>query len=263
MNSRPKILITGPDKGGMISRILCSVAVRVSGGIPIYVHPKKEEQIKTNFDGLILMGGTDINPNLYKKTQVIDVPKNKINLLERTKQFLIYPLEGINNIIRKKKVKYDTQRDLLERKYFVKALSKNKPVLGICRGHQLINVLLGGTLYKSTRFFYKKKPRIRTILPRKKLYKVSKDSVLDKTNHSSKTNINALHNQAVASVAPSLKVVAKEKTGIIQAMEHKDKNILTVQWHPEFLLYKKSQLNVFKWLVSTALSSMPEINLSR
>ncbi|MBQ3418948.1 MAG: gamma-glutamyl-gamma-aminobutyrate hydrolase family protein [Erysipelotrichaceae bacterium] len=105
---------------------------------------------------------------------------------------------------------------------YIKAFYKaNKPILGVCRGQQVINVCFGGTLYQdiSNHVDVWHDVKVEDISFIKDIYK--KDVI----------NVNSYHHQAVKKIADGFKVVAKSLDGTIEAMQYK--NIYTVQWHPE------------------------------
>lgn len=97
----------------------------------------------------------------------------------------------------------------------------NKPILGICRGHQVINVCFGGTLYQDI-------PNHKNVWHDIKL---EENSFIKDLYKKDIINVNSYHHQAVKKIADGFKVVAKSLDGTIEAMQYK--NIYTVQWHPE------------------------------
>lgn len=156
------------------------------------------EKIANLCDGLIVAGrDIDINPKYYGEN-----PIKETNLL-------------LNDDI-------DDNLDFELIKVFNE---KNKPILGICAGMQVINVFFGGSLYQN-------------ILNHKdentmKMHdiKIEKDSLLYKCYSDTKVNVNSYHHQSIKKVANNFKVTAISLDGIIEAIEYK--NILGVQWHPE------------------------------
>src|SRR5438105_14848993 len=111
---RPAIGVTGPDRRGWALRRLTHVAVQRAGGWPIVVTPGRPPDLAM-LDGIVVAGGADIDPTLYGQ-----------------------PNAAARHI--------DLPRDQLERDLIRWAVSNEKPLLGICRGMQLLNVALGGTL---------------------------------------------------------------------------------------------------------------------
>ena len=141
-------------------------------------------------DGLYVPGGEDIDPHFYNEE-----------------------INGSRNIIREV-----DEADLIYIKAFHKA---KKPILGICRGLQVVNVYFGGTLYQDI----------------KNHENVWHDVLIDENSfvydiyETNKLHVNSYHHQAIKDVAPGFRVVAKAEDGTIEAIE-KD-NIYLVQWHPE------------------------------
>lgn len=244
--NRPIIFVTGPRSGGLTAWIFTALNVYLAGGKPVRI--TADTNVSQDFDGIIIGGGSDISPFHYQNSP--ESENYKLSTRKKLK-LLRYPLELFNYFFGSEN-KYDPIRDQLEKDLIEKAISKKLPILGICRGHQLINTTLGGNLYQSTLDFYQDKNRIRTLLPRKKTF-IESNSKLAKIL-GKKTKVNALHDQAVKRVAPHLIPVAVEKSGIIQALESQVyPKLLTVQWHPEYLIYKKKQRAIFDWLIKGAI----------
>ena len=145
----------------------------------------------SDYDGLVLPGGTDLNPALYHE-------KNKGS-------------RGISKSLDK------LQKDLLTQ--FVKA---RKPVLGVCRGCQLINVYFGGTLkqnIKKHRYVWHST-------------KITGGSVLADL-YGKKLRVYSLHLQAVKRLGKDLQIIQKADDGTVEAIVHKKLPVIGVQWHPE------------------------------
>jgi len=102
----------------------------------------------------------------------------------------------------------------------------NKPILGICRGIQAINVCFGGSLYQDI-------PNHKLPKEERHNVKFDKDSFLYECYNVEQMQINSLHLQALKNVAENFKVVAKSEDGIIEAIENE--NVIAVQWHPEYM----------------------------
>ena len=102
----------------------------------------------------------------------------------------------------------------------------NKPILGICRGIQAINVFFGGGLYQDI-------PNHKLLRNERHNVKFEKDSFLYDCYKTEQMQINSLHHQAIKTVAKGFKVVAKSEDGIVEGIENK--NIIAVQWHPEYM----------------------------
>lgn len=146
----------------------------------------------------------------------------------------------------------DPARDELEQALLRDAERRGLPVLGICRGAQLMNVLAGGTLHRDLANFYREEPQPWTVLPRKRV-EVEAGSRLAEVLGVSRPLVNSLHRQAVNDLGADLRVCARESNGVIQAIEHPERRFwLGVQWHPEFLPQETEQRRLFTKLVEAA-----------
>lgn len=146
-------------------------------------------------------------------------------------------------------VKYDRDRDALELKTLEYAFKSDKPVLGICRGSQMINIARGGTLYGDLSDFKKTLSRRRMVLPRRKIH-IEENSLLQQLLNRNDFSINALHHQSVRKLGQGLKISARDTDDIVQAIECEiNGKILGVQWHPELIPWSKDHQSLFRWLV--------------
>ncbi|EED35842.1 peptidase C26 [Luminiphilus syltensis NOR5-1B] len=174
-------------------------------------------------DALLVSGGNDIGPELYG--------------------------EPINP-----KVKIDSDRDKLEMQWIRTALDHGWPLLGICRGAQLINVVLGGTLYTDIRALRRRTYNRPSLLPTKQVA-VEQSSFLHRVVRKTRLRVNSLHHQAVNMSGSNLRVVGRDLDEFCQAFEGTlPQRIIGVQWHPEYLFYLPAQLRLFRWLVNAARS---------
>ncbi|WP_025728717.1 gamma-glutamyl-gamma-aminobutyrate hydrolase family protein [Atopobacter phocae] len=204
-------------------------AISQAGGIPLIVpidSPDKASAFVSHLDGIVLAGGHDIDPSHFNEQ----------------------PHLQLGNILPK--------RDQFELAIIQAAINKQIPILGVCRGMQLLNVFFGGTLYQDLMSQYelikiqhsqKSHPTILT-----HSIEVERDSVLYPImGH--KHQINSLHHQGVKELAPAFKAIAWSDDRIIEAIEHSDPslNILGVQWHPE-LLFKEdnASFKIFEYFVN-------------
>lgn len=226
--------------------LFTSLNIRLAKGKPYRITPNSFNGV-VDYDGIIIGGGSDIHPENFCKEPVSKVTRS---LSLRLKEWLLYPMEFFNRF---GQAGFDKERDAMEIEFIRHALKNDIPILGICRGHQLLNAELGGTMYESTLPLLKHKARIRTPFPRKKVLYTTHDSLIAKIAGDDPIKVNAIHSQAVAKPAQTLEVTAKEKAGINQVIEGKKTDkLLGVQWHPEYLIYMKTHRKIFKWLVSEA-----------
>lgn len=168
-----------------------------------------ENQIKL-IDGLLISGGYDIDPQFYNEE----------------------PLEKLEAIYPK--------RDIYEIKLIHYALKHKKPILGICRGFQVLNVALGGSLYQDVSY------RENTFIKHSQVAEPSQathdidiceDSILFQIAEKKTERVNSFHHLALKKIGNNLKVTAQAKDGVPEAIESTDKNtfILGVQFHPEMM----------------------------
>lgn len=158
-------------------------------------------------DGILLTGGHDVTPEIYGEA----------------------PLASTFSC---------AKRDLMEKLVLEDAMLKDKPVLGICRGIQLVNALLGGTLYQDLPTQHPTKTDHHQTPP----YDVPVHEVVIKEGTPlseclglSRIKVNSYHHQAVKDVAPKLKVMAESEDGLVEALYLPGARFFwAVQWHPEF-----------------------------
>ena len=190
-----------------------SDSVRMAGGIPIVLIPIDEDEIDDvldRVDGVLFTGGGDISPRSYGAE-----PEESVR--------------GINE-----------GRDEFELALARKLYARKIPVMGICRGLQIINVALGGTLIQDLpshtgvhghdivgEGVYE--PHLKVM--------VDEGCQLAGIIGSGLQDINSIHHQAVEELGAGLSVVASAVDGTIEAIEHEnpDWSLIAVQWHPEFL----------------------------
>ncbi|NBC82193.1 MAG: gamma-glutamyl-gamma-aminobutyrate hydrolase family protein [Bacteroidetes bacterium] len=257
----PRIGITGPDTGGGAAWLFTSLSVRLAGGKPIRIRPMRPSR-GNNIHGLILGGGADIDPRAYTEDHFITEYLNQ-TLRDTRKSFFYriyyfirwfyYPVVFLlRKLLSRKSGKGDKARDELEFQLLKKAVENKLPIMGICRGAQLINVFFEGTLFQNINQFYFEEPNKHSIFPVKTIY-IKPDSKLHKLLGEKELKVNALHNQAVKEKGKQLDIVAYEPNSVVQGIEAiKDQLIFGVQWHPEYLLLHKNQRNLFKAVVQYA-----------
>lgn len=205
-------------------------SVLLAGGVPVLLPILTDEAAIQGqlaaIDGLLLSGGGDIQPQLFGEE----------------------PVRELGTVV--------PERDKHELALTNLAVSAGKPVLGICRGCQLLNVALGGTIYQhltAEQAAVQHDQRSpgdyagHTVL-------LERDSQLAALFGNS-VMTNSFHHQAIHAVAPGLRVSARAKDGVIEAVEHQTADfIIGVQWHPELMIYKHpDMLALFKAFVGAAM----------
>lgn len=223
--TRPVVAITGPERGAFGPRFMVACAVRLYGGKPLQVRPGDPIH-QLRYDAVVITGGHDIDPVLYAAEPEV-------------------------------KPKYDAERDALEVAVIDDALARGLPMLGICRGAQLLNARRGGNLFQELKSHRKMTSNRWTILPLKTLC-VESGSWLAGLLSTDRCKINSLHNQAIDRVGDGLQIVGRDLDGIIQAVEDPSHDfLLGVQWHPEFLLFLRRQRRLFRALLDACRRTHP------
>lgn len=204
-------------------------AVEQAGGAPVMLPLTKNtavlEAVLSQCSGILFTGGHDIDPVLYGQDMIPQCGE-------------LSPL-----------------RDMMEGWMLNWVLEREIPVLAICRGMQLLNVHLGGTLYQdlSTQrkkvFNHSQEPPYDTVVH---TVLVAKDSFLSRFTGWGAIQVNSLHHQAVDRVAPGVIVEACSTDGVVEAIRLPTKPfVLGVQWHPEFNTdQQKASAEIFKGFVS-------------
>lgn len=192
--------------------------IRDAGGIPI-MFPLTEDKndicrLAELTDGFLFTGGHDVSPGLYGET----------------------PLEG--------KTECCPERDRMEQVVLRFALARHKPVLGICRGIQFMNVALGGTLYQDLPTQFMSKTEHHQAAPYDipvHSVEILKSSPLYTLLGRQELMVNSYHHQAVKKLAPGLLPMAVSEDGLTEALYKPDEPFFwAVQWHPEFSYLKDS-----------------------
>lgn len=237
---KPIIGISGSliiDNGGMfpgyerayVNNDYVQSVVR-AGGIPyiipmVYDDEVIREQI-SHVDGVIMSGGHDVNPLLYGEE----------------------PRQELGGIM--------PRRDTFDMKLIRNTIEMNKPLVGICRGEQILNVTFGGTLYQDLKYidgcFVKHNQGALPDYPTHTV-EVERDSKLANII-GTEIRANSFHHLAVKDVAPGFKIVARGKDGVVEAIEREgDLFVLGLQWHPEMLSAKYEKMQaIFNKLVEEA-----------
>jgi putative glutamine amidotransferase len=255
---RPVIGVTGPDRGGAAAWLFTRIAVFIAGGRALHITPSSPRSLD-GMQGLILGGGADVDPQLYGADPTPILPDAK-RPSESWSRFLtgvvLFPLTWLLRKLSgksgaKRSGRSDPARDSMEMKLLDNAVRRGLPVLGICRGEQLLNVYFGGSLHQDLATFYVEDPATRTILPRKRVVLEPGSRLMELLGLDER--VNALHRQGVDRIGDGLLVAGRDRNGIVQAIEHATLPfIVGVQWHPEYLPQIASQRAIFRALVCTA-----------
>lgn len=232
MTGRPIILIT-PDvepRGTEMQDMSSSLsgryqqAVLEAGGLPLIMPLTADRRVISECvalaQGVMLTGGEDVSPDLYPR-----------KLPDRVRKTVKVTPDG-------------GQRDLRELVLIDEIFRQRKPVLAICRGHQILNVALGGTLYADI------PQEVPNALQHRRTDKrcdpvhevrLTEESLLAKITAEPTLGVNSTHHQAVAKVAPALRVAAVSPDGVVEGLELKPEMaaclpfLVSVQFHPERL----------------------------
>jgi putative glutamine amidotransferase len=221
----------GAERAGVNAAYIHSIAK--AGGVPVLltppIRPEGAARALAFLDGLVLTGGHDLDPRWYDA----------------------HPSPALGTV--------DPHRDEFELALFHAARARGLPILGICRGLQLVNVAMGGTLYQD--------------LPSEQPGRIHHDPTVarDARTHaislSSGSRLqcaldtgvlvtNSFHHQAIRDLAPGLTVTARADDGVIEGVEssEKDEWLLAVQWHPEEFHeeYDSPDQRLFQALIAAA-----------
>jgi len=209
-------------------------AIEAAGGLPLLIplglSDDTLDEIFQRIDGLLLPGGGDVDPQYYQG----DVSHPT--------------LRDIN-----------AERDSTEMALVQKAVNNRKPMLAICRGCQVFNVALGGTLWEDIASqnqeaiihdYYQKNAR--TFLAHE--VTITPDSCLAESLATDSIAVNSLHHQGIRDLAPELAVTGRAPDNLVEAIEvPRHPFALGVQWHPENLLQVvPPMLGLFEGLVRAA-----------
>lgn len=195
-------------------RINYMKGIEMAGGIPIMLPLTSDEesikQMASTFDGFLFTGGHDISPALY------------------------------NEEILPECAELCPARDSMESLLFAEALKLDKPIFGICRGLQFINVALGGSLYQDLKTQYNPDSEHRMTKPYNRgihNVRILSETPFEELVPQEELAVNSLHHQAIKKLAPALKEGAISEDGLIEAVYMPDKKfVLATQWHPELSL---------------------------
>lgn len=217
-----------PLTGAVAAPLTYLTAIKKAGGQEAILHPvpideAEGKELLSRFSGLLLLGGGDIDPSVYGQESAPEV-------------------YGVSQ-----------DRDSFEISLVRAAMSADIPVLAICRGIQVLNVALGGTLHQHI------------IVPEAKVthgfnqqwgthqVNIFEGSALSKVMQTTNAKCSSHHHQAVDEVADGLQISASAEDDTIEGLESADGRVIGVQWHPEMTAGQDpAQQALFDWLVLTA-----------
>lgn len=213
-----------------VDRSLCTLdrayidAVASAEGAPVILpvqSPGSAAAIVERLDALVLSGGGDVAPERYGEVR--------------------HPAVG----------GVDEDRDAWEVALIVQARQRSLPILAICRGMQILNVALGGTLIQHLPDHDDSHAHLEpgTFDAASHRVEITAGTTMAKVLDTDVVHVNTLHHQAIDRSADELVVVGLEEHGIVEAVEHPSEPILGVQWHPELIAHVPPHQRLFDWLV--------------
>jgi len=203
-----------------------------AGGVPVIIPPESTEEgwrlLYKKLDGIIFSGGADIDPELFNGEAHPSV----------------YGL--------------DHERDNLEIPLILQSIEDKKPFFAICRGFQVLNVALGGTLY--THISDQIENSLQHDTPRELSrnalaheIKFEEGSKLAEMLGSPILKVNSWHHQGAKDIPPQLKITARSSDGLVEAMELPDHPFaIAVQWHPEWMQKDEAMNALFKSFIAAS-----------
>lgn len=237
---KPLIGITPSEdekNGNLFIRANYLSSISRAGGIPIIIPYGIEEEdcarLSCELDGVVFSGGVDPQPFLYGEETLEECGSASFG------------------------------RDCLELSLYRQMFAQGKPMLGICRGIQLMNVAQGGTLWQDIGRYFPgtlpgggrlahQQPSAGGIVAH--TVKLEEDSRIAGLLGQSRIRVNSFHHQAVRDNAPGTKVSGRSADGLIEALEMPDYGFwIGVQWHPEYLAHQEpAAARLFEGLIEAA-----------
>ncbi len=256
---RPRVGVTGPNRGGTAAWWFTRLALWRAGARALRITPSRGFE-REQLDGLVIGGGADITEPLAPQREGEAPPAEHVRWPRRMLDLLFAPLVLLLRwfLATSRGHGADRARDALEVSLLEHARAHDLPVLGICRGAQLMNVVEGGTLLRNVGEIYVERPELYTVLPRREV-DVAPDSRLAEIVGRPNLLVNSMHFHAVKEPGPGMRVVAREPSGVPQAIEHAERSFwLGVQWHPEYLPQQRPHQEIFQ-----ALSRAAQVHAAR
>lgn len=223
-SGRPVIGVTLPDRGEHLPWLALQAAIRLAGGKAVRLTTRAPYD-PHSLDGLLFAGGSDVYPLAFEGR----------------------PKPGY---------RYDLARQDMEASWGLVARTHDLPVLGICRGAQMLNVLAGGTLHHDLSSFAGADlaPSFWSNLTVRKPVRLAPTSRLASLlDHPATLKINIVHKQAIDRLGVGLTVAARQANGVVQAIEDRSRRFwIGVQYHPELLLHHRAHRRLFRAFVEAA-----------
>jgi putative glutamine amidotransferase len=226
----PLIGVTGPARGGRSGWAFTWLALRGAAGRARRLRPPYRPEQLDGLSGIVIGGGANVDPARYAEQSSI-----------------VYV--------------YDEQRDEFEWRVLREVMARGLPLLGICRGAQLINVFAGGNLWQSLSDDIPGLQLHRSVLAKKHVL-IEPETLLARVMGVQGVRVNSLHRQGIRQVGSGLRVSARDADGVVQAIESAStvgQFVLGVQWHPEYLVNHASHRRLFSMLVTAAKSWSPSV----
>ncbi len=203
-------------------------AILTAGGIPKLIPNLSTDADLNEFqricDGFLVSGGGDIDPRLYGQ----QCHPTTLNI--------------------------NPKRDRVELRLVKIALDSDLPILGICRGHQVMNVALGGTLFQDipTMCSSKIQHQLENVYPAHTI-NVEASTKLHQILDLDSIQVNSRHHQAIKDMPSELRVTARSSDGLIESIEHPERRFfIGVQWHPENLQDYDEHRRIFESFIAAA-----------
>ena len=226
---------TGPIIGVSVTSTMkqtCTRSIELAGGVPVILpctsDPTVIDGLMDILDGLMFSGGDDVNPDWYGEAESPECGD------------------------------IDDERDLFELMLFKKATDRNIPIFGVCRGLQLINVAMGGSLIQDIPSEHPSDIRHSvtddSLVPAHEIT-IEEGSLLADLLGATSFGVNSRHHQAIDRLAPGLRITARSADGIPEAIEaYPIRQIMAVQFHPEINAAAGDtvQLRLFRHFVEQA-----------
>ena len=211
--------ISGPARRSLAHRLL-SLALRMQGARTHTIRPGSRVDVSL-LDGLVLSGGTHVHPSRYGQQPTVTA-------------------------------NYDPRRDDTDFRLLSHAEKLGIPVLGVCRGAQLINIFRGGSLCQNVTPL-RKYTRHRPLLLPLQTVRLVQGSRLIEVMKEPVVGANRIHSQSIKKLGQHLRVVAVDKDRFVQAIENTTGQwLMGIQWHPEYLLYHGGHRRIFRHFVQAA-----------